>query len=252
MPFTYRQLVGRIRLFLLEPSPMAPKEPLVFEHLSMNAQLLFNQAINAPPSWSLTSWDLDVNDGDDQYLISPPNFGKDTLVVTVDDTDPNHIERPIRRMSVPSAPIGGREVYAYASNFTQRGIKHSAQTFVFWREPGGAQYVKVYPKPTEAATYRIWYETTEPNTDSLDNSFLFPQAASLLCVKTAFDCLPGTEWAGYTKAENKDQRQQLGVTLGAAATNHEREYRRWISSDRKSGRILANGFQDRQYGTGSW
>lgn len=245
---TYSQINAEVRGLLIEPSPDRPSEPFVFRHLKLNAQLLFNQGINAPPSWCLAYYDLNVTEGEgDTYSISRTNFGKDTLVHTIDDTDPNHVERPIRRMSVQSSLLGGNDPYAYASNFTQRGIKHGAQTFVFWREPAGAIKVKVMPKPDQDATYRIWYETNEPDTTSLGNTLEIPAAFALLCVKTAFDCLPGTEWSGNTKKENSDQRKELALTLGAAATEHRREWVRYISTDRTSGRVLASGFDDANY-----
>lgn len=245
---TYSQIIAQVRMLLIEPSPYRPGEPYVFQHLKHNAQLLFNQGINAPPSWCLAYTDVFVSEGaGDTYLISATNFGKDTLVHTIDDTDPNHVERPIRRMSVQSSLLGGNDPYAYASNFTQQGIKHGAQTFIFWREPAGAIRVKVMPKPDQDATYRIWYETNEPDMTSLGNTFEIPAAFSLLCIKTAFDCLPGTEWCGYTQAENSEKRKELSLTLGAAAAEHRTEWRRYISTDRTTGRVLATGFDDANY-----
>src|SRR5262245_33817762 len=134
MPSSYRQLISQVRLNLLEPHPARPSEPIIWTHMRQNARLLFNQALNTPVNWSILSQDLDVDQNNDIYLLNAANFGKDVLVHTIDETDPNHVERPIRRMSLQSSLLGGFEPYAVGEDsFTMLGNKHAAQTFVFYR-----------------------------------------------------------------------------------------------------------------------
>src|SRR5262245_36145551 len=103
MPNSYREIISQVRQYLLEPHPARPHELLIWQHLRQNARLLFNQALNTPVSWALGSKTLDVNENDDIYLLNAPNFGKDVLVETIDETDPDHQSRPIRRMSMQSS-----------------------------------------------------------------------------------------------------------------------------------------------------
>jgi hypothetical protein len=248
MPSTYREIISQIRLNLLEPHPARPSEPVIWNSLRQNARLLFNQALNTPVNWSTLSYDLDVNENDDIYLLPAPNFGKDVLVHTVDETDPNHVERPIRRMSLQSSLLGGHEPYATGwGDFSETsGNKHAAQTFVFFRE-GGAVKIKVLGKHGQTAQYRIWYEAVDPNTDALDNFFPIAAGQDLLCLSTALSCLPGAEWPGMTKQERADRRRELGATLANSVKAHDDQYRRYIATDRQAGLTVMRGFDDSSY-----
>jgi len=255
MPNTYRELISQIRLNLLEPHPAKPSELIIWTHLRQNARLLFNQALNTPVAWSLESFTLDVDENNDLYLLQAPNFSKDVLVETIDPTDPNHVSRPVRRMSMQSSALGGNAPYITEFDYshTMLGNKHWVQTFVFYRDSAGNVHIKVLPKPqtgAQAAQYRIWYETADPNTDALGNFWPIPAGQDLLCLRTAFDCLPGAEWPGMTREECAAKRQELGLTLGAAAKAHDEQYRRYIATDRQAGLTAMKGFQDDEYSWG--
>lgn len=248
MPNTYRELISQIRLNLLEPHPACPSEPVIWNSLRQNARLLFNQALNTPVSWAIESFTLDVDENNDIYLLPAANFGKDVLIETIDDTDPNFVSRPVRRMSLQSSLLGGNAQYVYFGDFSSSiGEKHSAQTFVFYRDTSGNVSIKVLPKPHTAAQYKIWYETAEPNTDALTNFFPIPAGQDLLCLSTALSCLPGAEWAGMTKEECADKRRELGLTLANDVKRHDDAYRRYIATDRQAGLTVMRGFQDDEY-----
>lgn len=249
MPNTYRELISQIRLNLLEPHPAKPSEPVIWTHLRQNARLLFNQALNTPISWAIESHTLDVNENDDLYLLPAANFGKDVLVEPIDVNDPDFVGRPVRRMSLQSSLLGGNTPYAtdYGYSHTSLGEKHSAHTFIFYRDSGASVHVRVMPKPQTAAQYKIWYETAEPNTTALDNFFPILAGQDLLCLQTAFDCLPGAQWAGMTSEECADKRKELGLTLGSAAKAHNEQYRRYIATDRQAGLTIMRGFHDDEY-----
>lgn len=248
MPNAYREIISQVRLNLLEPHPNHPSEPVIWNALKQNARRLFNQALNTPVCWAIGSKVLDVDESSDLYLLTAANFGKDVLVETYDDTDPNFVSRPIRRMSLQSSPLGGYDPYAYLINGDSLGYKHSAQTIVIYHDAAsGIVWVKVLPKPHTAASYKIWYETAEPNTDALDNYFPILAGQDLLCLSTAYSCLPGAEWAGMTRDECADKRRELGVTLKGDADAHEEQYRRYIATDRQAGLSVMRGFQDDEY-----
>lgn len=247
MPTTYREIMAQVFETLLQPHPAHPDERIVYRHLKQNVQLLFNQALNQPPSWDVASIDLNVDETRDTYQITAGDFGKDTLVHTVDDSDPNHVERPINRMSLQSSLIDGAAPYAWGVDrgWPFLGYKHSANTFVFYREAGSI-FVKLLPKPAIAATYRIWYETSEPSM-TLGDNLILPQGESLLCLRVAFSCLPGTSWCGKTEAENREKRKELAVTLAADKADHELQWRHFTATDRNQGRGVMRGFDDEEY-----
>ena len=248
MPSSYREIISQVRQILLEPHPAHPKEPLVWQHLRANARLLFNQALNTPVSWALASTLLDVDENNDVYLLNASNFGKDVLVETIDDADPNHISRPLRRMSMASSLLGGSEPYAIGGYYSHSllGSPHSAHTVVIFREDGAVR-VKVLPKPHTAAQYRFWYEVSGLNTDALDNFFAVPAGEDLLCLRTALSCLPGSVWPGFTSQESADKRRELAVTLAADVKDHQAEYKHYIATDRQPGITEMRGFQDDEY-----
>lgn len=249
MPNSYRELISQIRLNLLEPHPAKPSEPVIWNSLRQNARLRFNQALNTPVNWVTASHVLDVEENKDRYMLPAQNFGKDVLVETFDDADPNFVSRPLRRMSLQSSPLGGNAPYATGVDYshTMLGEKHSAHTAVIYRDVGGSVWVLFMPKPHTAARYRFWYETAEPNTDALENFFPVPAGQDLLCLSTALSCLPGAEWAGMTREECAAKRVELGLTLGNDVKAHDDAYRRYIATDRQAGITAMRGFQDDEY-----
>jgi len=249
MPVTYRELISQVRLNLLEPHPAHPSEVIIWHHLRQNAGLLFNQALNTPVSWAIDSTIIAVNQTEDIYPLMATNFGKDVLVEAIDPTDPNFVARPVRRMSLQSSLLGGNSPYVTDVdwNYTMTGDKFSVNTMIFIRDLNGGVSIKVMPKPTQTAFYKIWYDTTEPNTDALGNSFSIPAGENLLCLRVAWSCLPATEWPGYIEEQNIEKRRELGITLNQSVQDHDREYRKYIATDRQPGLTVLRGFQDSEY-----
>jgi hypothetical protein len=249
MPSTYLDCLSRINLLLGEPHPNAPSEPVRWRYLADSAQLLFNQAMNSPPSWATQSIDVDVLPGqpDGEYQLGAPNFGKDILVHSIDPSDPNHVETPVRRMSLQSSLLGGNDGYVRQSSGSLAGLKHTVQTFVFYRK-AGAVYFKTLPADVpQQASYRIWYQEAEPATDSDGNSFILPAGIPYLCAYTAAMLLPLTKWCGLTAEENRQARKEFGTTLGDMVKAQEREWRKFIATDRKAGLTVMRGFDDESY-----
>lgn len=250
MPVTYRECLSRVSMMLGEPHPVAPSEPMIWRALSDAAQHLFNQAMNSPVSWAITSIDLDVVADQDKYLLPAQDFGKDVLIETIDTSEPNHTPRPVRRMSLQSSLIGGYDLYAerYGSQWLE-GAKHTVQTMVVFRE-NGQVYIRTLPKPPVGALtaqYRIWYERMEANTDSDANSFIVPAGVPLLCARAAFTVLPHAQWAGFDDAQNANKRKELAVTITSDKTDYEKEWKRYLATDRQAGVTSMRGFDDESY-----
>lgn len=255
MPVTYRECLSRVIQMLGEPHPVYPSEPAIWRALADAAQHLFNQAMNSPVAWSISSIDLDVVADQDEYLLPAPDFGKDVLIETVDPTDPNHVPRPVRRMSLQSSLIGGYDLYAerYGSLWLT-GVKHTVQTMALYRKDG-AVYIRTLPKPpvgAQTAKYRVWYERMEANTDSDANNFIVPAGVPLLCARAAFTVLPHAQWSGFNDAQNANKRKELAVTISSDKTDYEREWKRYLATDRQPGVTSMRGFDDASYQADYW
>jgi hypothetical protein len=252
MPVSYREMLGRCFLNLGEPHPAFPGEPVLWRALADNAQLMFNQALAAPPNWSTSQQPINliVTENQDEYLLPAGNFGKDVLVETADDSNPYHKPRPVRRMSLQSAGIGGDDLYVEAYNSALlEGVKHTVQTMAFYRADGGV-YVRCYPKPpigAQPAMYKIWYELAEPNLDSDANNFIVPAGVPLLCLRASFTVLPHTRWSGFDDKQNAAKRKELAVTLASDKADHERQWTRYLATDRQAGLTVMRGFDDASY-----
>lgn len=246
MSSTYREIISQVRLNLFEPHPAHPSEPVIWNSLRQNARSLFNHALNAPTALAIESHVLDVNEGKDRYLLPVTNFGKDVLVETFDGTDPNFVRRPLRRMSLQSSSLGGSDPYTINSDYSL-GSQHLANTVVISRDIAGSIWVLFLPMPHASARYRFWFEAAGPNTGALDNTFPVEAGQDLLCLRTAFSCLPGTEWAGMSKEECSVKRRELGITLKDDIKTHYDEYRHYVATDRKTGITLKRGFHDDEY-----
>lgn len=244
---TYNEILSQVRTLLGDPHPDAPNQRMLWESLARNAQLLFNQALNTPVSWGLRSWVLQVQPSQNEYLVTAADFGKDVLIHTIDPTDANHVERPVRRMSFQSAIYGGRDEYVQSSPYPLAGTLHTVQTMAFYRD-GASVYIKILPGNVQAAqSYKVWYEPSTVNADALGNDIGIPAGVPLLCIRTAMSVLPATRWLGLTEKENAERRREYGLILGADKADHEREWRKYIATDRQAGITVMRGFDDDSY-----
>lgn len=246
---SYRECLSMVRQMLGEPHPAAPTEMQLFRYLSNNAQLMFNQVLNTPVSWTLQFWDLTINPNQNIYPVVAQNFGKDVLVETIDQDDPSHVSRPVRRMSFQSAEYGGGDVYTSNYPFPLAGTVHTVQTMAFYRE-NGVPNLRIFPEnPPDGVTqqYRIWYETAEVNTDSLGNDFGIPAGIPLLCIRTAFSALPLARWCGYDEKQNADKRKEFGVVLTSDKADQQKAWEKYTATDRQAGLTVMRGFHDEEY-----
>jgi len=247
MPITYRQLQSRVRMLMGEPHPSHPSEPVLWRHLADQAQLLFNQTLNQPVSWAVDSVQFSVDESTDIYAMPAQNFGKDLLIETLDELDPNHVPRPVRRMSLQSSVYGGEASYFGVNQLPGNGEKHSAQTMaIYWED--GNPWLRLYPKPTRQADYRIWYEIAGPATTTDSSNLDIPAAGqAYLTAIVAASVLPLAQWAGLSFDQNSQQRKEFAASLAVTLPQHEKAWRSYIANDRQSGVVIARGFDDRAY-----
>jgi len=232
---------------LFEPHPTFPSEPHIWRALADNAQLLFNQALNTPVSWRLQSTDVSIGPGMAEIMLIADNFGKDVLAHTIDLSDPNHVERPLRRLSMQSSLLGGADPYAAGGEISANGARHTVNTLVFYRKDG-VPYIKPLPLQQEqSAEYRIWYESAEPELVSEGSELILPQGVPLLCLMATRAVLPVARWCGYSDAQNMEMRKSIALSLQPEIELHDREWRKLIATDRQAGPVIIRGFDDSAY-----
>lgn len=241
---SYQEILSRVDLLLGEPHPASPSLPLRWEVLRNCVHHLFNLTVNTPVPWVTGSVLLTVNNSTDTFLVAANDFGKDILVETYDASDPYHIPRPVSRVSLQSQP------YSFmpqsGDEITVDGAVHSARTMAFFRQ-SSAVYVRVSPKPTQTATYKIWYELASPNTDALSNGLTVPGGDSYLTTLCAVQLLPYCHWSGNTKDEDTRQRRELMDVLAPSAAVQEKQWRILLATDRQAGKVHMNGFLDEEF-----
>lgn len=238
---SYRELLSRVDLLLGEPHPTHPSLPIRWEAMRGAVQLITNVALNTSVAWSVNSTKLTVHPDVETYTIKEGNFGKDVLIETIDESNPNHISRPVSRSSLQSSPY--TFFPASGDSVTVDGSAHSARVMAFFREDGSLK-VRVSPIPTLTATYRIWYETNTTNTDSLGNSLFSPVGESYLVALVAFNLLPYCQWPGLDAKQVIQKRAELRETLAASVAIHEKQWRIYLSNDRQAGVVRLRGFGD--------
>lgn len=244
---TYRELMSRVDMLLGAPHPNAPSEPIRFEHFRTVLQHVTNVALNAAPSWITNKLDLPVVDGTEIYTITAPDFGKPLLVETCDPSDIYHQPRQIAMSSWASELMvsdGISQNPGWTSS--NSGLVHTARVMAFRREPG-VVYVRVLPKPSISALYRIYYETSGVNDSSLDNQLFMPYGESYLVAATALALLPECKWSDLDNTGNAAKRADKFKTLSIMTAQLEREHRRILATDKQQGKLQAVGFDDASY-----
>lgn len=239
--------MSRVDLMLGEPHPNSPSEIVRWEYMRTVIQQVTNIALDAAPSWITGTTTLTVSDGQDIYNLVANDFGKPILVETSDDTDPYHSPRPIPMTSWASEIVNSDNTAntpIWVSN--TGGYTHTARAFAFRREPG-ILYVRVLPKPTATATYRIYYETASPNDSSLDNIPFMPYVNSYIVAATSAALLPLCKWTDMEAMANVNRQATMMKTLAPMVAQLERETRRILATDKQQGKLQSRGFDDLGY-----
>ena len=187
MPFTHEENLSAIRRRLGYPLGDAPSDPqlmqlLVDQLANYNAELA-----NTVNHWSVDHYQLPVNQGQEDYLVTAPNFGRPFLVYSVDGTDPYHARReiPIRLLQDADQLYSGPQ-QSYSS------LDDTLTAICFYRRYENWM-ARAVPIPGGPGTYEVWYETVYEYGSPSDQIGL-SAFHHLLRVRTAISALPLVEW----------------------------------------------------------
>lgn len=242
---TYRELLSRVDLLLDEPHAASPSIPVRWEVMRGALQQMTNIVLDAPPAWSIHNVDFTVADGVDTYTLVANDFGKPVLIETVNSGDPYHVPRPIAISSIESL-LSSAFPGSSGEDLGGNGVLHTARAIALYRDSGNVK-VRVFPVPSMAATYRVYYEVASANDDSLDNQMVMPALDNAIVYTTVVGCLPRCKWSNLTDAANAAKRSEMLKVYAPLALQQEREARRYLATDKQSGRATLTGYDDAGY-----
>lgn len=213
----------RIRLLLDEPS--RPESHILFELLENRIQHHLTALSNSSAHWSVYNFPLTVSAGQEDYLITAPNFGKPFWVYSEDDTDP---VRP--RSEVPFCLLqnisqfyqGPRQIMSVANNVP------TVSVIAFYKQYD-AVYARVAPVPGGTQQYRIWYETLPVAPETFGDMPGLSAFHHLIRVETALSAIPACVWGDVKVDAENEQKAQAWIrkttALSLARTGERTDFK---------------------------
>lgn len=212
---SFRQMRSNVRLRLDEPRAQQPSDRAVLQKVADYAQRLINRANNTGRAWTLQETILNVTSGQDTYTLNVGSeYGKAIDIYTVDDSNPNHIERSIPFFEVQNMQFDWG-VPNNAGNWFlgYDGSPNTAQRMGISRTVEGDVVVRVFPVPQLAASYVIQFSTGfVVGNVSLDTTVLLEQHHALPETQAALSLLSRARWSD-SSADDRDRRKDLSQSL---------------------------------------
>ena len=143
-----------IRSRLGNPLPGSPDDQQLLRLLTDQLTHHSAQLVNTRNHWSIDKWQVVVQSGLEDYLITANNFGRPVVCYTIDPSDPYHVRREIPFSLIQDVD---RRYQGPQQNFAV--TRHSAVQMVFYRKEGQGWFVRPVPIPGDSSSYEIWYET---------------------------------------------------------------------------------------------
>src|SRR5262245_3666295 len=251
--FDYDRLIGEVRLDCHKPEGHAPDDDLIMQKAGDVAQLLVNELANAPPGWSQRFYDLDVQPNTGIYQIPVEPFSKPVRVHTIDVADIYHVTRKIdfcERQNVD-------EFYQGLTTAITGWPKHTARLMVLWWDqktppsPLAAvpdrlvAQLEVIPVPTEAARYRIWFNTgviPEPSQNTV--APIPAEWFRYWRVKTSLLTLRYCHWKGRDQQARKDEIAIIEPVLIGQVAEFKEAWEQFKLTNRVTGSQESNNYAD--------
>lgn len=187
MSVTLKQIIEGVRSYLGYPPYGRLPNHLILSRLADKTAYYLTALNMTNEGWFLIRHPLTItpNKSDFQFDVD----GRPVLAVTVDDTDPMHVEREVEIVTVQD-----RDLYYVGpkQGMSSGAFPHVASSFtVFFDEDQGQRTIRVTPQHTQTAKYLIWLQ---PDTFApprlADNFPLMECFANLVKVDTALSLLP--------------------------------------------------------------
>lgn len=231
---THAENLSAIRQRLGEPNPHQPSDPQLFniyiDHVANHCASLQNTGSH----WSIDRWELNVSEGEEDYLVAAPNFGRPFLVYTTDATDTHHVRREVPFSLLQDAD----QRYQGPQQVDQQD--HSAVQICFYRLGAAMPQWKARPIPIpgDSATYEVFYEAGYA-VGSLGDSPGLDLFHHLVRVQTALSALPLCAWGNISITGDREawklQSQSLRDTLLHDEKNFQKQFDSYRSQTTREG-----------------
>lgn len=194
---TISENLAQVRLLLGEPDDDSPKEHIVYQALFNQIQHHLAQLNNTQAAWSVNSWQLQLSQGVEDYLITAPDFGKPFWCYTINPQDQYYWRReiPFYQLQNLGRAYQGPQLSSYSAP------QSDAAALAFYRI-GQNEYVRAIPIPGGASQIVIWYETVLFQPQALGDTPGLTPFHHLIRVQTALSALPHANW-GKVRFDNE-------------------------------------------------
>jgi hypothetical protein len=221
---TNAENLSAIRLRLGEPDPHHPSDPqllnIFIDHIANHRAAL----LNTRSHWDVERWTLSVSDGDEDILVTAPNFGRPFLVYTTDESNQFHVRREIPFSLLQDTD----QRYQGPQKTVMQG--HSAVEISFYRR-GGQWYARVTPIAGGSATYEVFYEAGYTLASLGDSPGLSP-FHQLVRVQASLSALPLCAWGDISIKQNRDAWKLQTQTLRDVLLHDETIFQKQFDSYR--------------------
>lgn len=221
--FTANDAEAAVRQYLLYPEAEAPNRVQIWHALQATAQRMFLNAQNTNVNWGVRTVSFYTVPGVREYLVQAGDFGKDLCVYTKDAANTYHQAREVRRVEI-------QDINLYYNGPQQAGGSGHSEACVSFFKRDGSTYLLMTPIPAASVQYEIFYQTDTGMFGAGSDAFTFPQFAYLLAAEAALTLLPGCKWAELDKADTKERKTEIAMSLNRTVQKYETEFENWVDS----------------------
>lgn len=242
---TIQDLMSTVRMLTGEPRPQAPSIRAVFSSVLRTVQSGFNQLNNSNHAWATGEWPLIVVPGVEDYEITQVDFGKALSIVTIDRSNPGHVERLIDFFEIQNIDVDwGMPNDAGNWMINWDGSNHTAIRMAFFKKAGFPNtWIRVKPVPQTTAEFRVLYSIGNwVDAAALSSSPLLSEHHHFFAVRAALNVLPLCKWSD-DEAANSQMRKELAMSLKNEEHLYQSDWANYIGNlrtDHISSRFVAS------------
>lgn len=206
--------VGHVRDRLRHPRTNRPGDGDCLRALCDHTKILRAKRKNTGNPWDLGDKKITVQPDKAKYQISDARFGTPLAVLTIDESNPQHIQRLIPFYCPQNLAFDWglpNNIGDWSLNYD--GSYHSAARVAFYWT-SGVPYLEFQPTPKMACVYLARFLVgNSVDAMSLSDPLSLGEVGDTLAeVRAATSLLQFAEWED-DKAHNKEMREGIGTTL---------------------------------------
>lgn len=185
MPVSIREIASGVRDYLMWPDHRRVPQFTVLLRLQDKSDHYRNAFNIVNRGWFLSRTQLDFDSSTDEVPITATAFGRAVQCLTIDESDPNHVERDVEIVAVQNRDLFYSGTKQSIGSYT---TPHVASCISIFKEASQWK-VKVTPQHTLPASYVLWFQPDRMPKGLNDNFDLLDSFINLLKVDTALSLL---------------------------------------------------------------